>query len=152
MEQQHLPKPEALAHIKRVDQERREWTRFLFNVDWEDPSLYDLVLSLGGVALETAIETVIGLAKTPEFECVSLQALQDRALRFRVLTALAMDFRTRGADLHVTAETGIVTVTGTTHWQEMVDAVPAVVREVEGVREVRSEITGVTPLHPLNFF
>jgi hypothetical protein len=34
----------------------------------------------------------------------------------------------------------------------MVDAVPAVVREVEGVREVRSEITGVTPLHPLNFF
>jgi len=33
MEQQHLPKPEALAHIKRVDQKRREWTRFLFDVD-----------------------------------------------------------------------------------------------------------------------
>jgi hypothetical protein len=27
-----------------------------------------------------------------------------------------------------------------------------VVRGVEGVRELRSEITGVTPLHPLNFY
>jgi len=152
MEQQHLPKPEALAHIKRVDQKRREWTRFLFDVDWEDPSLYDMVLNLGGMAVETAVETVIGLTKTAEFECVSLQALQDWALRSRVLAALAMDFRTRDADLHVTAETGIVTVTGTTHWQEMLDAVPAVVRGVVGVRELRSEITGVTPLHPLNFY
>jgi hypothetical protein len=34
----------------------------------------------------------------------------------------------------------------------MLDAVPAVVRGVVGVRELRSEITGVTPLHPLNFY
>jgi cytidylate kinase len=152
MQQQRLTHPEALAYIEQVDKERREWVRFLFGVEWEDPSLYDIVLNLSRMTLDTATETVIGPAKSAEFQLASLKTLQDQALRFQVMAALAMDFRTREADLHVTANDGSVTIAGTTPWQEVLEAVPMVVRQVEGVKEVRSEITGATPLRPLGFY
>jgi cytidylate kinase len=152
MEQQHLTRSQALAHIERVDQERRDWIRFLLGVDWEDPAHYDAVLNLSRLPVETAAETVVALTRRREFEVTSLQALADQALRYGVMAALAMDFRTRGADLHVTAHDGAVTITGTTHWQEVFEAVPLVAGEVNGVKDVRIDITGVTPLHPLNFY
>ena len=150
--QRQLAEPEARGYLAQVDHERRDWIRFLFGVDWEDPALYDCVLNLGRLSLATVADTVVGLTKRPEFQCGALQTLADQALRYRVLAALAMDHRTRGADLAVTAQEGTVTITGTTPWQEVLEAVPLVVREVPGVQEVRTEITGIRPLHPLNFY
>ncbi len=152
MTQQHLTESAAIAYIARVDQQRRDWIRFLFGVDWEDAALYDAVLNLSRLPLATIVDTVVGLAERPEFQVVALRTLKDQGLRYRVQATLAMDFRTRGADLRVSAHDGAVTITGMTHWQEIMDAVPEVVRTVEGVKDVRTEITGVRPLHPLNFY
>ena len=78
--------------------------------------------------------------------------MQDLALSSRVLALLATDFRTRDANLKVTADDGIVTIAGTTPWAEVEDAVPMVVRLVDEAKEIRSQITGVTALHPLDFY
>ena len=152
--EQNLALEDALAYIHKVDKDRREWTRFLFGVDWNDPCLYTVVLNLSRMSLDVACETLAQLTERDEFQptAASVKAMQDLALSSRVSAALATDFCTRGADLKVAADGGIVTVTGTTTWSEVVDAVPVVVRRVDGVKEVRSEITGVTPLHPLNFY
>ncbi len=152
--QQHLAREDARAYIERVDKERQEWTRFLFGVDWEDSHLYHLVLNLSQMTLDVACETVAHLAKRPEYQptAASLKALEDLALSSRVSAALARDFRTRDADLKVTAADGIVTVAGTTRWQEVVDAVPVVLRRVPGVRKLRSEIAEPAHIHPLNFY
>ncbi len=147
-----LSEPEAQAYIAHVDRQRRDWIRFLFGVDWEAPSHYDLVLNLSRVPLEAATATIVSLAQQPEFQGPPLSALADQALRYRVLAALAIDHRTRGAVLEVTAHAGTVTVAGTTSWHEVQEAVPLVVHEVPGVNEVRTDITGVRPLHPLNFY
>jgi osmotically-inducible protein OsmY len=85
---------------------------------------------------------------TPE----SLKALQDFALQSRVMAALATDFRTQDAELHVTADNGNVVVKGSTRWQEIVNAVPAVVRPVDGVKTVTCEITGATPPPSLTWY
>jgi len=154
MRQQGLARKDALAYVERVDRERREWTRFLFGVDWDDPQLYALVLNLSRVSLDTACETVARLTERAEFQptAASVKAMQDLTLHSRVSAALAMDFRTRGADLQVTADDGIVTITGTTHWSEVAEAVPAVVQQIEGVKEVRSEIVGGTPPPPFAWY
>jgi cytidylate kinase len=154
MRQQDLDRRGALAYVERVDRERREWTRFLFGVDWDDPRLYALVLNLSRVSLDTACETVARLTEWPEFQPTpaSMKAMRDLTLHSRVSAALAMDFRTRGADLKVTADDGIVTITGTTRWSEVAEAAPAVARRIEGVKEVRSEITGGTPPPPLTWY
>jgi hypothetical protein len=152
--QQDLAREDALAYIEKADRERRDWTRFLFEVDWEDARLYDLVLNLSRMSLHAACETVVQLTEQDEFKPnpASLKAMEDLTLHSRVAAALAMDFRTRGADLRVTADDGIVTVTGRSRWPEVADAVPVVVRRVEGVTAVKCEIAGVSPPSPLTWY
>ena len=152
--QQNLNREDALAYIEKADKERREWTRFLFEVDWEDPHLYDLVLNLSRMSLNAACETVAQLTEWDEFKPnpASLKAMEDLTLHSRVSAALAMDFRTRGVELRVTADDGIVTVTGRSRWPEVADAVPVVVRQVAGVKAVKCEIAGISPPSPLTWY
>jgi cytidylate kinase len=148
MQQQNLAREDAIAYIEKVDKERRLWTRLLYDVEWDDPSLYDVVLNLSRMRLATACEMVAHMSEQEEFKPTpeSVKAMQDLTLHSRVLAALVKDFRTRGADLRVTADDGIVTITGTTQLPAVVDLVPSVVRQVEGVKEVRSEVTTVIPV------
>jgi len=78
--------------------------------------------------------------------------MEDLTLHSQVSAALAMDFRTRGADLRVTADDGVVTVTGRSRWPEVADAVPSVVRQVAGVKVVKCEIGGISPPSPLTWY
>jgi osmotically-inducible protein OsmY len=66
--------------------------------------------------------------------------LRNLALSNRVAATLARDPRTQAATLEVTADNGIVTVTGTTQSPALLEAVATVAREVSGVREVRSAV------------
>lgn len=142
MQQQQLARKEAVAYIEKVDKERRQWTRFLFDVAWDDPNLYDIVLNLSHVSLAAACETVVRLAALSEFmpTSASMKAMQDLALGSRVAAACARDPRTRDTTLEVTADDGIVTVTGTTQSPVVVETVSLVARQVEGVRDVRAEV------------
>ena len=142
MQQQHLARPAAIAYLEKVDKERRQWTRFLYDVDWDDPHLYDVVLNLSRVSLSAACETVVRLASQAEFQptAASVKAMEDLALSSRVSAELARDPRTRSAVLQVMADGGIVTVIGTTQSPEVVGAVPVVARQADGVKEVKTEV------------
>jgi hypothetical protein len=146
LQRKPLSPPQARAELEAEDRTHREWAHFLFGVEWEDPTLYQLVLNLSRLELESACAAVVRLTECPQFQSTpaSRKALQDFALHSRVSAKLAMDFRTRDARLKVTADGGVVTITGTTRWSEVAEAVPAVVRQVDGVTEVKSEIMGGT--------
>jgi Cytidylate kinase-like family/BON domain len=139
---QHLWRHEAIAYIEKVDKERRQWTRLLFDVDWDDPSLYDLVLNLERMSLASACDTVVQLAARPEFRptAASLKAMQDLALSSQVAAVLAQDPRTADATLEVVADDGVVTVTGTTQSPGVMEAVRLVARGVDGLKEIRGEV------------
>ncbi len=142
MQRRHLWRHEALAYIEKVDRERRQWVRFLFDVDWEDPRLYDLVLNLSRIRIATAVEAVTHLTERDEFKptAESLKAMRDLALTSHISALLGSDPRTKGNALRIVAADGIVTITGTTYWPEVEEAVHSLVRRVEGVKEVRAEI------------
>ena len=152
--QQNLGRKDALTSIEKVDKERRAWTRFLFEVDWDDPHLYDLVLNLSRTSMTTACETVAQLTERAEFQSTpaSVKALEDLTLHSQVSAALATDFRTRDAELTVTVDAGMVTITGRSRWPEVANAVPVVVRQVDGVKGINCEITGVIPPSPLTWY
>ena len=69
-----------------------------------------------------------------------MKALRNLSLSNRVAARLARDARTQGATLEVTADNGIVTVTGTTQSPTLLEAVATVARDVDGVQEVRSAV------------
>jgi hypothetical protein len=85
----------ALAHMQKVDQQRKKWTQALYGVDWEDPSLYDLVLNLGRLFdVEEASDIIASMVRkqkclqsTPEQQSI----LRDFALASRVRASLAME-------------------------------------------------------------
>ena len=66
--------------------------------------------------------------------------MQDLTLKSRVAAALATDMRTRGIFPEVVADDGIVTVTGTTQSPAAIEDVAVVVRQVEGVKEVKLKV------------
>jgi cytidylate kinase len=114
MERQHLKPDAALEHIRKVDENRVRWTRFLYNVDLTDPGLYDLVLSLETMSVRSACGVVSAAARAPEFAITPevRKAQADFALAARVRLALATQPAARGLDLAVRADSGAVTITG----------------------------------------
>lgn len=148
-QQQELGHAEALAYIERVDRERRQWVRFLFGVEWDDPNLYDVVLNLSRMGAGTACETVARLTECEEFAptAESRRAMENLRLASRVRARLATDPRTREGRFEVAADGGIVTVTGQTNAPAVDQAIETVARAVDGVVEVRSQVIFV-PVYP----
>jgi cytidylate kinase len=138
MKRLNMTSRQAEAHIKKVDEERRKWTRFLYGVGWEDPSNYDVVLNLEYLGICGACAAVVRLAELEQFQPTpeSRRALENLALKSSVIAALACDQRTRDADFRVRAEDGVVTVEGVARLPAMAEAVPDVVAKVTGVAKL----------------
>jgi cytidylate kinase len=145
MKQLNMTSRQAEAHIKKVDSERRKWTRFLYGVAWEDPSNYDVVLNLEFLGIAGACAAVVRLTELPQFQPTdeSRKALADLALQSFVLAALANDERTRDVDFRVRAQEGVVTVEGVARLPDMMGSVNEIVAGVEGVTKVVNQVVAL---------
>lgn len=90
MKQQGLSSKAAEEYVRYVDQERIEWTKFVYGVDWRDPRNYDVIVNLKRVSLDSACAMVIGVVKSPAYATTKeiRKKLQDFALACRVKVAL----------------------------------------------------------------
>jgi cytidylate kinase len=132
----------AVAEIEKLDSKRRKWNRFLYGIEWEDPHLYDAVLNLERLTIEGACETILRMTDLEEFKmtAASRKSLEDFTLGSNVWAALAKNDLTRKAAVKVSAEGGRVTIEGSAGSQKVVDAIPDVVRRVEGVSEIKNDV------------
>jgi cytidylate kinase len=138
-ERMSMSEDEAARYIERVDRERAAWTKFLYGAEWHDPALYDLVLNLEQVDVEGACQAVVAMVSRPQFQAdaESRQAMADLLLSSRVTAALAAGRETAHAEVTVRASGGIVEVEGKIPDPDVVEAVLARARAVEGVVELR---------------
>ncbi len=113
-ERMRLGRPEATAYIAKMDDQRSKWTKYLYGVDWEDPSLYDLVLNLQKLSVEQAGRIVAGIVMEGGFELDATQkaAMDDFVLATRVRAALARDPMTNNLEVEVQSRAGRVTIKG----------------------------------------
>ena len=82
-ERLHFTREEALDYIEKVDRARKRWTQYLYGVDWQDPSLYDLVINVESVSVDDAADLVAHLARKQkcfEFDCRCREAMENLAL------------------------------------------------------------------------
>jgi cytidylate kinase len=153
MKLQNISFEEAAKRIERMDEERVKWTRFLYNVDWRDPSLYHLVINLDYISLDTAREVIISALSQPEFRDTpeTEKAVKDFALATRVKVRLATHDRTKGLDLEVHARDGEIKITGSfltsgifaRGKHTIKDDLRQVARGVDGVKEVEIVVKDV---------
>jgi cytidylate kinase len=135
-ERLNLSREEAIAHIGKMDQDRRQWTQLLYGVDWGDPALYDFVINLERVSLDQACSSVISMIERPEFEFTPQRQaeMNDLALASRVRADLALNPFTSNLEVDVEARGGEVLVKGSL-FDEM--------RAVEQVVHAVPEVTGL---------
>ncbi len=134
-ERLNYSRSEAVTYIKKMDEQRRKWVRFLYGVDWRDPSLYDLVLNLDYMTLETSCHIIAAAVRRRCFTLTPAcrQGLEDLALASKVRATLAITSSTEGLEVEVTAAAGIVEIKGKLSDPDQLIEVERIARSVPGV-------------------
>ncbi len=142
MERFGIDHEEAARRIMAYDEGVRLRMRQMFEADWTDPLLYDLVINTEAVSLDTGVREVLALAAAPEFQptAESRAQLRDRALAARVRATLKATAATAAAEVDVRATEGRVLLAGVVSSEEERDAAVRTARGVSGVREVSGQL------------
>jgi cytidylate kinase len=145
---------EAKKIIEKMEEGRIKWTRFLYGVDWRDPSIYDLVINLDAISLESVCEMIVCTLNQKEFKesPESQIIIEDFLLASRVKAALAGHDRTKGLELKVSAEKGKVRISGTFETggifpsgkHRIKNDLIEVAQKVSGVKEVQIGIEDIS--------
>jgi len=136
----------AAELVRRTDQEKAGRTRYLFDVSWSDPALYDVVINTETLTFEAAVDLILGMVRRPELAATaaSQQAVRDRALASRVRVALAAHPATRKYRMTVEAKHGVIRLEGTAALEQGLE----VARAVQGVADVHTQLLEVPPIPP----
>ena len=142
MERDGVSKKEALRSIKKLDEERRKWSRHLYGIDTGDPSLYDLVLHIKKFTVNDAVEIICNSVNLKQFHTTaeSQAAMDDLVLAAQVKATLV----NLKPDIEVAAKDGVVRLwAGARNTQEveMVQEIEKMVKDIPGLRELKIEVT-----------
>jgi len=132
--------------VRRCDQQKVGRMRYLFDVDWRDPALYDLVLNTEKLTVPAAVELILSVLRRSELAATeaSRQAVRDRALAARVRCALAAHAETRQYRINVEVDQGVVRLESAA----ALEAAARVARSVPGVTDVQEQPLEVPPIPP----
>src|SRR5438046_2209821 len=101
----------AADFVRRDDTEKAGRMRYLYEVDINDPMLYELIINTERVSHDAAVEMINTVVRRPELVTTdaSRRLVASRALASRVQVALATNPETRRYRITVEAQDGVVT-------------------------------------------
>ena len=125
--------------------------RFAFGVDWNDSKLYDIVLNMDKIGIDSAAETVVSLAESGDIKSCSLRSLEvlgNQALASRAEAAIMEARISFGINTTVFVsvdEPGMVKLSGFVYDEDMRASVEDIVKNVKGVDGIENEIRVLPP-------
>jgi cytidylate kinase len=142
MERTRLTKREAIEYIKKADEKRSRWTKFLYHVDWHDPSLYDIIINLEHIDLHSACDILCHAVTLDEFKTTPewRKEMDDLVLSTEVRAIIAVNKSVTDSGLEVSADAGTVTLSGTAGSMQDADKIREIARGVRGVKAVNSKM------------
>ena len=148
MQRLKLGREKATEFLRDVDRDVKAWVRFVHAVEMGDADRYDFILNLENLSLENAATALCGIAELPDFRPTpaSQKAMEERLLEARARIKLALDERTADADLTVRSNAEILTITYMPRQASVAEAVPEVLRDIPGCREIRSTMASTNIL------
>lgn len=156
MAEERLTRPLAEQLVRESDQDRAGYMKYLFDRDWMDPLLYDLMLNTGSVTRQHACDLIVEAAHAKELleaHDRSLEILDHHILIRKVEEALlrAKQVNPRHISVAVTTS-GVLKLSGIVNSEKEKLAAEAVVREVPGVKDVNNDLyVTIAPLDHLDF-
>ncbi|RLB80958.1 MAG: hypothetical protein DRH15_07100 [Deltaproteobacteria bacterium] len=139
---------EAKNLIRKADSDLRGFLQSSFQMDLDDISLYDAIINVSKIGMESAASQITAMAKTREIRECSLSALEKMerlSLLKRVEAAALKNNIDIQEMLFEVPEPGVVRITGMISPMRTVGGILEIVKSVPGVKQVICEAEG----HPL---
>lgn len=144
-----ISRNEVISYIEKMDEERRKWTHFLYGVDWQDPSLYDIVINLEHIDIQRACQIVADVIKGQQCFEYSEQCratMRDLAIAYRVKANLVINPDTSDLEVNVECHDGAVKIRGKVSSLDQVKEAERIALGVPGVTSVDlSHLASSTP-------
>jgi cytidylate kinase len=144
MEQEKISREVAERLIRKSDDNQAGFFRFAFQREWNDLSLFDLVISTEKMPPPAAVNIIVEAAQNQEMKTCSLTAL-DAMDRLSLVKKIEAALLKNNFDPHyiliAVPEKGVVLIRGLTESDDDRDRIAEVVGAVDGVDEVRSEVS-----------
>jgi cytidylate kinase len=133
----------ARREIERNDEAHNGTMQRMFGIDWIDPSLYAIVLNTARIPVEDCVEYLVRAVQSPAFAETerSRRELMNRLIATRVRCAIEGRFGSHAGELiKAEVEAGQVVLTGPMVDAQYIAEAVRLVRAVEGVTGVESQI------------
>jgi cytidylate kinase len=144
MAREKVDEKQATRLIHRSDRDSAGFLRFFFEVDWQDPALYDLVINTQRISPDTAVEIIARLAESPEILAGAKEAeekLTDLSLEQKVEAALLDLLGLNIRLIHIHVARGVVTLKGSVVSGVELENTQRAVAQIDGVADVDSQLT-----------
>lgn len=137
MKRNNLTREEAIKNIHKVDEARKKWSQQLYGIETADPSLYDMIINIGQLTLEDAVEIICHKASLKRFQSTpeSYQKIEDLSLSARVRAAIIDKFPSS----EVTSNRSVVLVkiaTDPSKEEKAARAVKNILKDIDEIKEV----------------
>ncbi|HUR90242.1 MAG TPA: cytidylate kinase family protein [Ramlibacter sp.] len=132
----------AEAEVRRSDEAHAHRMHSQFGVTWGDPLLYDIVINMERLSVDSAVAQILALAARPEFQETqdSRERLEGLALSARIRALLKADEATSDTNIGIEAVRGKVTLTGLVLDDAELREVARVVGAVAGAGNVDNKL------------
>ena len=133
----------AAKTIRTDDSNKRGFMRYAFDMDWDDPALYDLIVNKDKLGIESSADLIVAVAQSEVINTCSLLAMETMGrcgLKKLVETAVK---KTSLNAKYINVEiprAGVAQLTGIINPLESKDALIDAVKAVPGVSEVEEKL------------
>lgn len=136
----------AEGFIRKRDEERASWTRFLYGIEWGDPVLYDVTLNLERLSIDDACAVLAGMTERKLFDVTdeTRRELADLELASHTHATLFLNPKVSAAaaKIEIKARDGVVHLSGILPGADILEDVLTTCRDLPEVRAVRAEWLG----------
>ncbi len=141
---QDITSDEAEKLIARYDKNQRSFFTYAFQVDFDEPSLYDLILNLGKMNEETIAKLIVEALDSDDIRSCSFDALSSmkRMSQERKIHAELLGSNIDVSTIKVTvSDNGKALITGGTVSKAEKDKIATIVNNVDGISQVDNDLT-----------
>ena len=135
--------------LRRSDRDSSGYIRSFFGADWDNQTLYDMVINTQTISIDTGMKMIINTIDSPEFKESSKEALEklaDLALLQKVEARL---IEIPGVSIQSSSvENGVVTLIGTANSVGVKEDCERAISSLKGVNRVNNELTVMPTEYP----
>ena len=134
--------------IRKRDSEHAGFFRYAFNMRWNEPTLYDLVVNPSKIGFDLTTELIIQSARSEEIKACSLGTLQtmEHLSMERRITAVLKQHDIRIQTLNVEVpDPGVALIRGFVSNKNERQSIIKTVSEIPGIKKVEAQIAILEP-------